>query len=396
MVAEASVPGARQSPPGFSARFPCFDGIRAIAAMMVIVYHAVFFSTWFRTPGGSLFWNLNAGVWIFFATSGFLLYRPFAEAHLRDRAPVGLRGYAIRRVARIYPAYWAVIAFFTLVVPRAHVSGTTGFFTNVTLTFTYVHLKNPFFVGLPPAWSLVVEVTFYAFLPLYAMLLAAVGRRWNARSVEITGVAVLCTIGFASIVALAEGVDQPWLAVLPQHLVAFALGMLLAIVSMANWSERTAALLERAGRASWFWWGLAAAAFVAIPLVLRVRPFHQPSALQNVSLNVLETMLGAFIVVPAVLGPQDHGVIRRFLSSKVLTFLGLVSYGLYLWHWFLLQIVQSDWLGWPLQKGNPVVVLLVGFPLIVAAASASWYLLERPILRRARWAADHLASRTGA
>ena len=100
-------------------QFPCFNGIRAIAALMVIVYHAVFFAVWFRTPGGTLFGNLNSGVWIFFVTSGFLLYRPFAAAHLNDRPHVDVRGYAIRRFARIYPAYWAVLAFFTFVVSRA-------------------------------------------------------------------------------------------------------------------------------------------------------------------------------------------------------------------------------------------------------------------------------------
>ncbi len=396
MVAEVSASGARHGTPTSNDHFPCFDGIRAIAAVMVIGYHAVFFSTWFRTPGGSFWWNLNAGVWIFFATSGFLLYRPFAIAHLREGRPVDLRGYAIRRFARIYPAYWAVLAFFTLVVPRAHVEGLKGFFTNATLTLTYVHLKNPFYEGIPPAWSLVVEVTFYAFLPLYAVFIAAVARRWNARSTELAGIAALCAIGVAAIVAIASGVQQPWLAVLPQHLAAFALGMLLAVLAVAPWSERTAAAIDRAGRASWIWWTLAALVFVAIPVVVGVRPFQPTSTLQDVSLNVLNTILGALVVVPAVLGPQDHGLIRRLLSTKVLTFLGLVSYGLYLWHWFVLQIVLGEWLGWPLQKGNPIVLLLVAFPVVLAAATASWYLLERPILRRARWAAHHLVSRRAA
>jgi len=62
-------------------RYPCFDGIRAVAVLMVIVYHSVFFATWFKTTGGTFLWNLNAGVWIFFVTSGFLLYLPFAAEH---------------------------------------------------------------------------------------------------------------------------------------------------------------------------------------------------------------------------------------------------------------------------------------------------------------------------
>jgi peptidoglycan/LPS O-acetylase OafA/YrhL len=365
-------------------QFPCFNGLRALAALMVVVYHAVFFAAWFRTPGGTLFWNLNSGVWIFFVTSGFLLYRPFAAAHLDLRPQVDVRGYAIRRFARIYPAYWAVLAFFTFVVSRASYDGGVSGVLSVTLTKTYVHEKNPYLIGLPPAWSLVVEVTFYAFLPVYAAAIGALARKRRTLSVEITGLAVLGAIGLGAIVAVASGYDGPWMTVLPQHIAAFALGMLLAVVSVQPWSEQTATNLERIGRPAWIWWTLALAAFVAIPLAFRVEPFEAMSTAQAIGANVLETLLGFFIVVPAVLGPQQHGAIRRLLQTRPLVFLGLISYGLYLWHWFLLGIVLGDWLGWPLQKGNWFTLLVVALPVVIAAATTSWYLLERPILRWAR------------
>jgi peptidoglycan/LPS O-acetylase OafA/YrhL len=365
-------------------QFPCFNGLRAIAALMVIVYHAVFFAAWFRTPGGTLLWNLNSGVWIFFVTSGFLLYRPFAAAHLHNRPQVDVRGYAIRRFARIYPAYWAVLAFFTFVVTRASYDGGVSGVLSVTLTKTYVHETNPYLIGLPPAWSLVVEVTFYAFLPVYAAAIGALARKWRALSVEFTGLAVLGAIGIGAIVAVATGYDGPWMTVLPQHIAAFALGMVLAVVSVQRWSDHIATKLERIGRPAWIWWTLALVAFVAIPLIFRVEPFEQRSTAQEIGVNILDTLLGFFIVVPAVLGPQQHGAIRRGLQTRPLVFLGLISYGLYLWHWFLLTIVLGDWLGWPLQKGNWLTLLVVALPVVIAAATASWYLLERPILRWAR------------
>ncbi len=382
MSAELSVsPDAGGSTGRALERFPCFDGIRAIAALMVIVYHAVFFAAWFRTPGGSLFWNLNAGVWIFFVTSGFLLYRPFAASHLDNRPPVDVRGYAIRRFARIYPAYWAVLAFFTFVVARASFDGTGSALLSVTLTKTYVHEPNPFLIGLPPAWSLVVEVSFYVFLPFYAAAIGALARRGRPLSVEFIGVAVLGAIGIAAIIAIATGTDAPWLSVLPQHMAAFALGMLLAVVSVQKWSAPTAARLERIGRPTWIWWSLALVAFVAIPLVFRVEPFEPMSTAEVIGVNVLETLLGFVIVLPAVFGPQQHGAIRTTLRSRPLVFLGLISYGLYLWHWFLLTIVLDNWLGWGLQKGNWFTLLVLALPVIIGAATASWYLLERPILR---------------
>ncbi len=375
------------SPPPVRAnveQFPCFNGLRAIAALMVIVYHAVFFASWFRTPGGTLLWNLNSGVWIFFVISGFLLYRPFAAVHLSDRPPVDIRGYAIRRFARIYPAYWAVLAFFTFVVSRASFEGRGSGVLSVTLTKTYVHERNPFLIGLPPAWSLVVEVTFYVFLPVYAVAIGAFARKWRPLTVEFVGLAVLGAIGIGAIVAIAAGYDGAWMTVLPQHIAAFALGMLLAVVTVQPWSEHVASMFQRIGRPAWIWWTLALCAFVAIPVIFRVEPFEELSTAQAIGVNVLETLLGFFVVVPAALGPQQHGAIRRLLQTRPLVFLGLISYGLFLWHWFLLGIVLGDWLGWPLQKGNWLTLLAVALPVIVAAATASWYLLERPVMRWTR------------
>lgn len=384
MGAEVSV---TQNPRGAggpgSGHFPCFDGIRAIAALMVVVYHAVFFATWFKTPGGIFLWNLNAGVWVFFVASGFLLYRPFAVAHMGGPT-VSTFGYGARRAARIYPAYWLVLAFFTFVVPRAVIHGADGFVRHVTLTQTYVHVTNPFLPGLPPAWSLVVEVTFYVFLPLYAFATGRLARTRRAIAVELGGAAALVALGVVAIVAVGSGYDAPWIAVLPQHLAAFGIGIGLAVVSLADPGPRVTSMLEWAGRTSWLWWGCAAAAFAAIPLVAAVRPLTAMSTAQTIALNLLQTIFGFFVVVPAVFGPQDRGVIRRLLRTRLLTFLGAISYGLYLWHWFVLRIVQEDWLGWPLQRGNWVAVLVLALPIVIVAAAASWFGLERPILQAAR------------
>ena len=84
--------------------------------------------------------------------------------------------------------------------------------------------------------------------------------------------------------------------------------------------------------------------------------------------------------MPVVLAPLDDGLIRRVLRSRPAVYLGLVSYGIYLWHWFLLRIV-AEWLNWPLYHGNWVVVLALTLPIVVFAASVSWFGLERPVLR---------------
>ena len=162
---------------------------------------------------------------------------------------------------------------------------------------------------------------------------------------------MLFAIGIVAIVALANGLDAPWVMVLPQHLGAFALGMLLAVLRTQRWRTETSARFERIGRDAWLWWTAALAAFVAIPVVLRLDPLAAPNTAQAIGLNLCQMIVGFCIVVPVVLGPQDHGAIRTMLRSRPAVYLGLVSYGIYLWHWYILRIV-ADWLGWPLYHGN--------------------------------------------
>jgi peptidoglycan/LPS O-acetylase OafA/YrhL len=310
------------------------------------------------------------------------LYLPFAAAHLRGASSVDIVSYGIHRIARVYPAYWLVLAFFTFAVPRINLYGFGGFLRHASLTQTYWHI-NPFVDGLPPAWSLVVEISFYLFLPFYGLLIAGLARRGRPLVVELSGLAVLFAISIVAIVALANGLDAPWVMVLPQHLGAFALGMLLAVLRTQPWSAETSARIERAGRDAWPWWTGALAAFVAIPVVLRLDPLSAPNTGQAIALNLCQMIVGVCIVVPAVLGPQDRGGIRRILQSRPAVYLGLVSYGIYLWHWYILRIV-ADWLGWPLYHGNWFVVFAIALSISVLAASASWYGLERPVMRFAR------------
>src|SRR5947209_17182952 len=104
-------PPALAPPPG-NPRFPLFDGLRAVAALSVLVYHAGYFSRANEGDGGlsPYLARLNVGVAIFFVISGFLLYRPLLAARMGVGPPVRLRDYARRRFLRIVPAYWVALS----------------------------------------------------------------------------------------------------------------------------------------------------------------------------------------------------------------------------------------------------------------------------------------------
>jgi peptidoglycan/LPS O-acetylase OafA/YrhL len=96
--------------------------------------------------------------------------------------------------------------------------------------------------------------------------------------------------------------------------------------------------------------------------------------------DVLLGMIAAFVVIPAVFGPQDESRFRRFLQWRPVAYLGLVSYGVYLWHNNFLEQAR-EWAGFPLFHGSFAMLLTIAVAWAIVAASVSYFLVELPILR---------------
>ena len=99
---------------------PALDGVRALAALAVLVTH-VAFTTGAYGAGlpGALLARLDVGVPLFFVLSGYLLYRPHARARVGGRPALPARAYLLRRAARILPAYLLVVLVVFTVLPAA-------------------------------------------------------------------------------------------------------------------------------------------------------------------------------------------------------------------------------------------------------------------------------------
>ncbi len=385
-VASDAPPAAPPAAPSTAGRLPCFDGLRAIAAISVLGVHTSFVSgfTTRQAVWGAYTARLEIGVAVFFVISGFLLYRPFTSAHFGIRGAPSVSRFWLRRFLRIVPAYWLAFGVITYVLHAdTVVPGWRSLL--IYLGFGQIYFPDHILTGVTQAWTLCTEMSFYLFIPLYAWVL---GRRHRdpARQVrvELAGLAVLCLISLSFRLADLEvnsSMARTMTNWLPAYVDLFALGMFLAVVSA--WMRATGR------RPSWashpkmpvISWSLAALCFVWVSnLGLNRLPIYQPTVGNSIARQTLYGLFGLFLVVPAVFGPQDQGFVRWLLRSRPLALLGAISYGIYLWHeaWILMFV---RWTGdrlfsFPLWELAPIT-----FVLAVGSAAVSYVLVESPAQR---------------
>lgn len=355
-------------------RFPLVDSVRAIAALMVFAYHATFAGGLFE-EGVFSGWKgqLGIGVSIFFIVSGFLLYRPFASARY-DGAPMPpLVPYAVRRALRIVPAYWLALPLVALMLGLSDVLSLHGL---VYFGFLQIYDKETIIGGIGPAWTLCVEVTFYAALPLFALLARRVGGSFLRSELGLLAVLAASGIAWKALVLYVVPIDTPgWLPAqvsLPAFVDHFAIGMALAVISVAGVGRP-----ERLDRFSWLPWVLALVAYGILSSGVPDLGVRGDSLWRH----ELRGAIAALVLAPAVFGDPGRGAVRWLLSRRWLLWLGTISYGFYLWH--LPIIVRlSNW-GWVESPGKPLLTV-VAFAATASIAALSWYLVERPALRLGR------------
>jgi peptidoglycan/LPS O-acetylase OafA/YrhL len=358
--------------------------MRAVAALTVVVVHVTVFSRTGTAPAAHLLSHLNIGVTVFFLISGFLLYRPFI-AHRAGGAPAApVRRYAWRRIVRIFPAYWAVLTVLT-VLPGF--SGVTKghWFSQYALLDALVLgsgscVEAPTSCGLAQTWSLSVEISFYALLPVFALAADRLARKrssvgWVGREL---GVLALLSL-FSILMHLRSSGGGPAGVVtgtLLGYWLWFAAGMALAILSVGvSDSLETSAALRLIVDRPWVPWLAALAFYLLLSALLPPTPFlflHRDQTVAYVGF----ALVAALLMAPAVFGDGAGGAPRRMLSHPVVGWLGLISYGIFLWHYAVVLRLGAPGEGlefWPLLGATLAIA--------VACATVSYYALERPLLR---------------
>jgi peptidoglycan/LPS O-acetylase OafA/YrhL len=386
-----------------SDRFPLMDSLRGIAALMVLAVHTSALAGALGPDAAVQPYvpRLEAAFTIFFVVSGFLIYRPFVRARLRgEPPPMRLRAYGWRRFLRVVPAYWVALTAVTIWLGLGGVFSFDGVF--IYYGFAQVYRDAWTEGGLPQGWTLSVEVAYYSLLPLYVLVMQRVRSTDPARRMRSELVGAFALIGFSfawvSYHVLLGDTDVlsyspvPVLSALPGYLDHIAMGMALAVVScwLAE-RERLPALVRLIERWPSLSWGVAAVAFVVAAQVMPSTPRELYTESEYLLRHVFNSIIAIGMVLPAIFGDPQRGVVRRIMANRVLLYLGLISYGFYLFHYaVILQLVRWDW-------GDHAFVhpyLHWFFPALagsVILGSLSYYLVERPALSLKRLVAARRA-----
>jgi peptidoglycan/LPS O-acetylase OafA/YrhL len=386
LARSAAAPGS-----GHQARL---DGLRGIGMLIVVLGHAAFGSHTFLTGSwyGRILFACDFPIPAFFMLSAFLLYRPMFAARFRGRPSPSRRRYFKRRVARVVPAYWLTLTLAGLLL-ASQVPGVFRHHWWFFYGFAQIYSNQTFSQGLAVAWTLCIEVTLYLALPLLDVAIRALARRLGTHSWRLD-VYMLIALGLLSF-AFRLWVARTGAFVLTESLFGVFIwivpGMLLAIVTVI-YADREIAELPRwlqlvVRKPLFCWLAVACLILVTIPLVNSRTYLQHPASITRLAGEtdfLAQVLIAALFVMPGMIPGVDAGLIglpRRVLSTPWLCWLGPISYGIYLWHEPIMGELYK--LGLFNLPGSTTVNLFIAALLAsVLIASASWYLLERPLLNR--------------
>ncbi|MBJ9143433.1 acyltransferase [Citrobacter braakii] len=337
---------------------PDIDGLRAIAVVLVIIYHA--FPN--IVPGGFI------GVDIFFVISGYLITSILSISLSNNK--YSIKDFYRRRIDRLFPALLLVIfsvfifGWFTLFPDEfmqlgKQLAGSAGFVSNIVF-----YSETGYFNATSPTkpllhlWSLGIEEQFYLIFPL--VLYLAYKRKVNILFIVV----LLAAISFLlNILSINENVERTFY--LPQYRHwELLFGAILSLIVHGEKAKRPHTL-------------------VAIPvaavslLVILITALTLNSTVAFPGWYALLPVLASVLLIWSA---QDAGPIKSVISSKPFLFIGLISYPLYLWHWPLFSLAYiingstpPDWL----------MLLLTALSFLLA--TLTYYFIERPLKKVSSW-----------
>jgi peptidoglycan/LPS O-acetylase OafA/YrhL/lysophospholipase L1-like esterase len=352
---------------------PALDGLRGLAVLAVVAFHASGLLV-----GGYL------GVDLFFVLSGFLITSILLREQ-GDRGRIDLRAFWIRRARRLLPALLTLmpaVALYAIVLAKPHEIATLR--SDALATLGYVANWRAIYAGksyweifaapspLEHTWSLAIEEQFYLLWPL---MLVLVVRLTRARSLLGRRVLFALTVGLA--IASAVTMFVLWT---PERASRVYMGSdtraggILAGAALAmlirpgegpeRWSDRFVRGLDIAG-------GVSA---IGLAIAWTTLDGQSPRLYHG---GFWLTELFALVLIACALAGSSRSIVAKVLALRPLVFVGVISYGVYLWHWPVDVVLTAE----RTHLGRVVLEpLRVVITFAIALASYRW--IEQPIRSR--------------
>ena len=338
---------------------PQLDGLRTFAVLAVMVSHFLPRTQDYADLGG-------LGVKIFFVLSGFLITSILLRSKLlveREEQSVAFtfRQFYVRRALRIFPPYYLLLIIITLTgVPTMHAAWNwhAAYLSNI-----YFFMKRGFDEYVSHFWSLSVEEQFYLIWPWIILLVPR--KRLQSLIVALILIGPISRLTCTLILT-----DSQLVGVLPLSCFdKLGMGALLAV-----WSEPSFLKKKYAARLSGI--GLyAGLPLLVLALVLRL--LNTGQLFHVVFSDFSIALIGVWLISKASVGFE--GKIGRLLEWRPVTYMGTISYGVYLYHNFMRLLVPA------ILRRVGLSHISLGLKLILMSlatfgiASASWYFFERPV-----------------
>lgn len=327
---------------------PDIDGLRALAVIPVILFHA----------GLTLFGGGYLGVDVFFVISGYLITSIIIKE--KQKNAFTLSSFYSRRAKRILPVLLVVIIFTTIAAWNILPPKELDYFAQsviATLTFSsniLFWLQSGYFdtaTELKPllhTWSLAVEEQYYIVFPLIILTLWNFGRK---SIVAFTFFLVAASMAFSFWFASVDQIGSFYL--LPARAWEILAGAMVALVGIHTTNRRTSQLASALG----------------IVLILAPMIIYSSDTAQ-LPLYALPTVIGTVLVIQFT---KAESITYRLLTLRPLIWVGLISYSAYLWHQPLLAFAKFRY-----SHELPVHIIALAITATLALSVASYKLIENP------------------
>ncbi|OQW50281.1 MAG: hypothetical protein A4S09_00365 [Proteobacteria bacterium SG_bin7] len=337
-----------------SAYRPDIDGLRAVAVLFVVIYHANF----------NFFSGGFVGVDVFFVISGFLITNLIVNDV--DGNCFSLTKFYERRIRRILPAlYFLVLCIllvgYFIILPEDYLDLAKSATAVLAFVSNFYMAKNTGYFDGPAesklflhTWSLSVEEQFYFFFPVFILLVSRYFKSQNLRTLLISVVTILSLVWSQMKVSTnANGAFY----FLPSRAWELLAGSLIFLqerrISKSKWLYSN--ITSLVGLALIFYGGIAYSAQTQFP-----------------GFRALAPVLGAMLVI--IGGFFEKNLVSNFLGLNIFTGIGKISYSLYLWHWPFFVLLKYLYL-WPTSFAGRLAVIASAFFM----SFMSWKFIEQPI-----------------